>query len=75
MQNSIALGLEPRTSRVWIERDDHYTTEPFYTSNHKHRQYSMVHKNGQVNKEKAELFKQLDIFVNCVLAEQCIRIA
>ena len=37
----------------------------------------MVQKNGrnQVNKGKAELFKQLVVFFNYVLVEQCIRIA
>ena len=24
----VRLGVEPRTSRVWGERDNHYTTEP-----------------------------------------------
>ena len=24
----VQLGLEPRTSRVWSERDNHYTIEP-----------------------------------------------
>ena len=29
LKQQVRLGIEPRTSRVWGERDNHYTTEPW----------------------------------------------
>ena len=31
-QNQVPAGLEPAASRVWSERDNHYTTEPLHAT-------------------------------------------